>query len=520
MGRPNFVSRVFASLRAAADALSGRLVRPTRQDFTRRTQVSTVTTSTITSALTSAAAGDLKALGGIYDLVPATDSHIRGVRRQLIAGVTSLPAEVIPVDDTPEAQQVADLVRAAVDAPDSSMRDALTGIVEGDLRGVSLTEILWNDPGAQPRRWIGFRIVPQQRLRYDMDTGAVKVCIEPNDITGHPLSEFPGKFICTVVDRDVPDFSLRGVYRSILGEWFGRLNVGGWELQCIERHGMPIPIGKYAREDDRHVLEEAFAAFGSAGSLVVSDGTSVEMQQTAVSTTGSLVHETYLEKSAQRISVAFLGSQQTVTVGTDQGSKASAGVSQLVRRDVLFALWQLISETIRRDLFVPFVRMNLGEQYVRYVPQYVPQFDDAVDMATTAAALLTITRDLGLQVGETYARELLSVPAPAEGEAILAPAPAAPAVNPFASFGAGVTQTAAREEPPKPASPPRDAGAEITDPIASLLDGLGDDGDLATFAAALDKLPPAEVPVLGDKLSAALADAYLGSRHEVREARK
>lgn len=514
MGRSVFASR----LRAAYDALTGRLVKSDRRDHRPRVTVGAVTGARITTALSDASNGDLRAIGSIYDLVPAIDSHIRGVRRQLLAGITSVPAEVVAVDDSPEAQQAADLCRAAVDSPDSSMRDALTGIVEGDLRGVSLTEIIWQEVGATPRRWTGFRVVPQQRVRYDQETGAVRVALKPDDLTGVPVSQFPGKFLETVVDRDVPDFALRGVFRSILGEWFGRMNVGGWEMQAIERNGMPIPVGKYAREGDREILEGAFAAFGAAGSLVVSDGASVELLQNAVSTTGSLVHETYLEKSAQRISVALLGSQQTVTVGTDQGSKASAAVSALVRKDILYGLWQLISEVIRRDLFTPFVRMNLGEAYVQYVPQYVPQFDDPVDMATTATALLTVTRDLGLDVGKTWAYETLSIPAPADGEEILSPAPvAAPAANPFASFGA---QTAAREEPPKPAKPPRDAGAEITDPIAALLDGLGDDGSLESFQRALDGLKPVDVPVLGDKLSAALADAYLGSKHEVRKARE
>lgn len=513
MGTSIFASR----LRAALDALSGRLITPSRPDFRPRTSVAAITAAQITSALSQADNGDLRQIAAVYDLIPATDSHVRGVRRQLIAGVQSLPAEVIPVDETPEALRVADAVRAAVDSPDSAIRDAIGGIVEGDLRGVSLVEIMWNDPAAVERRWVGFRVVPQQRLRYDLDTGAIRVALDPNDAKGVPLSEFPGKFLVTVVDKDVPTFSLRGVYRSILGDWFGRLNVGQWEQQAIERFGMPVPVGKYGREQDRQVLESAFAEFGSAGSLVVSEGTSVEFASTAVPTSGALVHETYLEKSAQRISVALLGSQQTATVGTDQGSKASAAVHEMVRRDVLYGLWQLISDVIRRDLFVPFVRMNLGEAYVKYTPQYVPQFDDAVDMATTAAALLTITRDLGLTVGEGYARELLSVPAPANGEAVLAPAPAAPAANPFASFGA---QTAAREEPPKPAKPPRAAGAEITDPIAALLDGLEDDADLRAFASQLDKLEPADVPQLGDQLSAALADAYLGSKHEVRKARE
>jgi phage gp29-like protein len=609
MGRPNFFVRVAASLRAAADALSGRLIRPTRQDYSRRTQLSTVTASSITAALSSAAGGDLRALGSIYDLLPATDSHIRGVRRQLIAGVTSLPAEIVPVDDSSEAQRAADLCRAAVDRPDSGMRDAIIGIIEGDLRGASLTEILWNDPGSTPRRWIGFRVVPQQRLRYDMETGSVRVAVDPGDAKGVALADYPDKFLCTVVDRDVPDFSLRGVYRSILAEWFGRMNVGQWEMQSIERFGMPVPVGKYNRDEDRQVLESAFADFGSAGSLVVSEGTSVEFVSTSVPTSGALIHETFLEKSAQRISVAFLGSQQTATVGTDQGSKASAAVSQLVRKDVIWALWQLISETIRRDLLMSLVRLNLGESYVRYTPQYVPQFDDAVDMAATAAALLTITRDLGLSVGESYARELLSVPAPADGEDTVEPAPLAnadpfglgalpspgvkvdapldPAVAPEADVqslarnGAQMTSRhglfqsvadgtlpaesviqlimlsiptideakarrlvapaqnftpetpsvpaaasarrrsqLAAETPEPPAKPPRDAGAEITDPIAALLEDLGDDGDLASFGMALDKLPEPAIPLLGDKLSAALADAYLGSKHEVRKARE
>lgn len=605
MGRPTF----FARIRAAVDALSGRLIRPSRQDFQRRTSVATVTAAGITSALSSAANGDLRNLGSIYDLLPATDSHLRGVRRQLVAGVTSIPAEIVPVDESPEAVRVAEYVRAATDSPNSAMRDAITGIVEGDLRGASLTEIIWDEPGAPVRKWIGFRLVPQQRLRYDLETGALKVALKPEDSQGQSIAQFPGKFLVTVVDRDVPDFSLRGVYRSVLGEWFGRLNVSQWETQAIERFGMPVPIGKYAREDDRAVLEGAFADFGSAGSLVVSEGTSVEFASTSVPTSGALVHETYLEKSAQRISVALIGSQQTATVGTDQGSKASAQVHGQIRRDVIYALWQMISEVIRRDLFVPFIRLNLGDSYVKYAPQYVPQFDDPVDMAATAAALLTVTRDLGLTVGEGYARELLSVPAPAEGEDVLSPVPLAPA-DPFgfgSSFGPSALEPAdtptptgvptvdvqtqalngaqmaslqaliqsvadgllpdesvvqlillsiptideatarrlvapanefiqtpsapapatarrrshlAAEKPEQPAKPPRDAGAEITDPIAALLDSLEDDADLKSFGASLDKLGPADVPLLGDKLAATLADAYLGGKADVRKARE
>jgi len=403
-------------IRAVADALSTRQIRRTTWD-TRRTTIDSITPATISGALSSAANGDMRSLADVYDLMPATDSHLRGVRRQLKAGVVAMPWELAAADDSPDAARALELVKAAVENPGVPFAPLLEALIEGELRGLGAVEILWPEPAGGLRVWSGFAAVPMQRLRLDRDTGAMRVIVDPSKPLGEPVASFPrGKFATIIADGDVPDFSARGTYRAILQDWYGRLNARYWLLQTLERFGMPVPVGHYRSDTDRQILEAAFASFGAAGSLIVSEGTTVDLSSLPAQT--KLLHEDYLEASARRISVALLGAEQTATVGTDQGSKASAGVHAMVRKDVLYALWQRIGDVVRRDVFVPYLELNAGPAIGQKAPLIAPQFDDPADMATTAAAIQVLV-DLGLPIGVNYVRETLGVPEPEKGEARL-----------------------------------------------------------------------------------------------------
>jgi hypothetical protein len=423
-----------AAVRTFIDNLRGRFITRTLFDA-RRLTLASVTVEYVAGALAQCQSGFMRAIADIYDMVPATDPHILGVRRQLRAGVQGLETEPVAISDDPKAKLMAEACKVAMERPGASWTVLPAGILEGYLRGASLTEVMWEDPPVQvpgaPKAlhyWCGFSIVPQQRLRYDQNTGALLLITDPavpNE--AKPISAFPpGKFVRCQVDEDIPDFSLRGTWRSILSDWLGRMNVGRWEQFAIERYGMPIPVGKYATPDGQEALKAAMQDFGAAGMLILDSNSSVEW---GASTTKELIHETYLEKSAERISVALLGASQTATIGKQAGSLASARVHEGIRRDILFAIAELVAECIRRDLFIPFIRENFGEDYVRFAPILKAQFDEPLDLLTTAQAWAVLAPMLG--IGEGYARDLTGIPAPGPGEATLT-APAKPALPPGA----------------------------------------------------------------------------------------
>jgi hypothetical protein len=519
-----------ASIRTFIDNLRGRFISRTVFDA-RRLTLASVTVEYVASALSQCQAGYMRQLADIYDMVPATDPHILGVRRQLRAGVQGLETEPVAVSDDPKAKLMADACKVAMERPGASWTVLPAGILEGYLRGASLTEVMWEDlkkdaqgkdilpSPTSPHYWKGFSIVPQQRLRYDQNTGELLLITNPalpNDAP--PVSTFPpGKFVRCQVDEDLPDFSLRGTWRAVLSDWMGRMNVSRWEQFAIERYGMPIPVGKYATQDGKDALVETMQDFGAAGMLIVDQNSSIEWGS---STTKDLIHETYLEKSAERISVALLGASQTATIGKQAGSLASARVHEGIRRDILFAIAELVAECIRRDLFIPFIRENFGEEYVQYTPILKAQFDEPLDLKTTAEAWAVLSPMLAIP--ESYARDLTGIPAPtmgADGElesTLSAPAkPSLPpgALAPVAQFPAPkAVAAAAVVKVHVPETPPA-FGQDVFTPYKKLVDSATSTADLQS------KLKHAPIPTFDKSADLLAAEMFKQTMEAMQKAR-
>jgi phage gp29-like protein len=507
---------VFArAFRAAADAFSGKWIKRTIYD-TRRLTLSSVTVDKITSALSDCQTGYMRQIADIYDMMPATDPHVLGVRRQLRAGVQGLEMEPVEISEDPLAITAAEECATAMDRPGSCWSDLVNGILEGYLRGASMVEVVWEDPvPGQVRYWKSFSLVPQQRLMYERNTGELMLITDASKpLEGILISKLPhGKFVRCQVDGDIPDFSLRGTYRAVLSDWYGRQNVSKWEQMAIERYGMPIPVGKYATDAGRQSLNAAMEDFGAAGMFIIDENSSVDW---GLNSFKELIHETYLEKSAERISIAFLGATQTATIAQDAGSKASAGEHQDIRRDILFSIAELIGEVVRRDLFTAFLWHNrdlFGAGIEKFAPRLRAQFDEPIDLKTTAEAWAILSEML--PIPEAYARELTGIPAPNAGEATLS-APAKP--QPFGApgisrpaaplqFPAPKAVAAARErvKVPIPATP-AEFGKEITDGLGKLVKSG------KTLEEIQNKVRRAPVPGLdksADLLAAEMLDAQM-----------
>jgi phage gp29-like protein len=499
------IARFRASTRAAwrafADIFSGQIVRRSR--LARfASPLSTITPQAIANALLQASSvGDLTYIGDIHDKMPATDSHLRGVRDQLRAGVAGITMGVVPIDKSAEAQKVADLVRLAEERPGINNRTFVDGVIEGRLRGAAVVEVYWEDPGVGFRFWKGFGVVPEQELRYDINSGQVLLVADPlKSFRGLPLSAFPaGKFIRIQVDEEVPDFSMRGVYRSLIADWNGRLDVKQWELTHLERYGMPIPVGKAATAEARKTLTDAAGSFGAAGMLIVDSESSVEMASQQVATSGNIVHEVYLAASAERISLALLGATQTATIAKDAGSKQSADTHAGIRRDILFAITDQIAECKRRDLWIPFVRMNLGEQYVKFTPKCVAEFDEPIDLKTTAEAWDILINRIGLPISKSYAYGQTGIEEVGPEDELLKGAPPAPApLNPFGQPAPMPPALPAASDPllppPLPFMPkPKQITAATTSPVST-----GPERQAVSGAQ--------NVPVMPDGFGAEIAD--------------
>ena len=561
-------------INAAWSALLGRVYRRTGTDSAGPVTLNYVNEAAAASALGASAQGQNRSIADIYDLMPATDLHIRGVRRQLLFRFMSIPFSVVAGDDKPASDEAAKACRDVVEGGHRFKR-VLAAIVEADLRGVSLVEQVYptDDVESGPRLPVDFVPVLHQSIVLDPKTGAISVVLNETNANGTPISTWAkGKWIAITSGQETANFALRGAFRAVLGEWLGRMKAQGWELTALERFGMPIAVGKAATDTDEATLRTAFSNFGAAGNLIISSGAEVALQSAGVSASGQIPHETYLAASAQRISVGILGAEQSVTVGKDQGSQASAKSQVATTQDVLWGLWETATEVIERDVFAPITEYNFPGAAC---PKLVPNFDETLDLLQAAQGLTELGRLFDVPV--SWGRELTGAPEPEGGEEILrivevAPPPGsssapglpgdalspAPDVQAQALNGAQMAglqaivqavadglmpeesalalvrvsiPTMSQEEAwalispaakfkPTPAAPaamraaretaaPEGVGAELTDPLFEEVMGVETDDDLRALATALNSREPGRAAKLEDALAGEILNRFL-----------
>lgn len=389
-----------------------------------------VSLSSIQAALYQAWIGYMSPLGDIYDLMLASNPIVRGIVRQLKAGVKRVPLQTVPISDDAMAVTIADDVRKQFTNPECPIENCIDAIIECELRGGGLIEVLWKLGADGVWRWTDFVLVPQQRVRFDGSTGEVGFAETVFAMGGRPVSAYPrGTFIAITPDENVPDFSKRGTYRVILSDWFAMQSAAAWWHQDLEFIGSPIVVATYDTNEDMDLLNSAFEEMGSSGRLALRKGATFDLKerQSARGNFGHPHHEFETTRTG-RIAIALLGATQTVTVDPAAGSQQSAGVMSGVREDVLTSHWQTILSALRRDLAQVFVALNYGVENVNLTPSLVVDLDTAVDASTLLTAFAQAVA-LGIPVGKSFARKALKWPEPSKDEETLALAAPAGQVN-------------------------------------------------------------------------------------------
>jgi phage gp29-like protein len=185
-----------------------------------------------------------------------------------------------------------------------------------------------------------------------------------------------------------------------------------------------------------------------------------------------------------------------------------------VRQDICRADALQFDQTVNRDLVIPYVTFNFGEQaaYPRVKTKLVESKN--VQMIIEAVSKLV---PLGARISQTEMLTLLGLGVPAEDDEVLEqpPNPAAGmmelnAAGPLVSLNA--EEPAADVSEPEPPDPGEEEGGfiAITDEIAEVLDKALDKAtDFKSFQKELEKLA-AEWPA--DKIAELLAAATFKAR--------
>lgn len=147
-----------------------------------------------------------------------------------------------------------------------------------------------------------------------------------------------------------------GSMRALLFWWLFATMDRDWWARFLDRFGAPFLIGRYPESDDgaRWSLQDAFSAATRLFGIVVSNETSVEMQQANASGTGD-AFEVFHSTANREISKLIIGQTssaeiQTSGLGDSQGA-AQAGVREDIRKYDAYVLAHMVKTQILMPLW-------------------------------------------------------------------------------------------------------------------------------------------------------------------------
>ncbi len=343
-----------------------------------------------------------------------------------------------------EADEAAEYVRDVLGAMDcfgGFLRHGATAIG----RNLAVSEIVWD--GIRPVDLIP--VAPQRLVMDPSIPGLVRVRTRDH-ATGYPA--LPPDFIV-----HIPHGSPMQPFRSAplltqAREWLMKQIAKADWSKYVNLFGMPIRWAVYepgATDEEKTKLLRLLETMGRLSYGAFSKGVDLQMKES--SQRGTSPHRDLVEWVSKEQAKLMLGGNLTSDTTGGTGTYAAGAVQDEVREDLRDDDIMAEAETIRTQLIAPMVYFK----FWRHMP--LPTFQrvkpEAVDRLQIAQ-LIQQAQSIGLAVGEDYARGVLGIPPPADGEQTLEGKPAAP------SFAGPIIDVPPREE--KKADP-KPAGEEETE---------------------------------------------------------
>jgi phage gp29-like protein len=324
------------------------------------------------------------------------------------------------------------------------MRGAWQSLLTSTYHGRSAVEVVYARDGRYmlPRHL--YAIHPR-RLAWSNEARDWRLYLYDATVALTPFSQFPGVplddaaafprgKLLVQTTRSFGTYPTReGLGRALV--WysaFKRWSVRDW-LAFAEWSGRGMRVGKYAtgrdpknparaNAEDVDALQEALEAMSSTVTTVIPDVTDL----TVIEAKDNSVHAELIKLCNGEMSKCVLGGTLTSDPG-DKGARSLGEVHLRAMYQLLASDAQGLADTIRRDLFAPLVRLNLGDSAP--VPTIMFAVEPPED-AKSRAERLSMYMDRGLTVPASWVRDQEGVPDPVDGEPVVGkvqPALATPA---------------------------------------------------------------------------------------------
>ena len=316
-----------------------------------------LTADRMMAIVSAAEAGDTRELFALYRDVIAADTHIISEFGKRKAAILGDVASVTPYDKKVEDDHgTKDACQLLVDT--EPFYTMLEWLLNATLYPVAVVEKVYR-PYTE-----GFmleKVVPVPYQLLDYSGGTLRIFdVDPE--SGRTLQTShepdPARYI---VHRGhalpIPD-QWGGPMRAVLFWWLLRTMSRQWWANFIERFGIPFLMGKYANDEGRRILTQAFQLAVRLGGLVLSKDTEAQLIQAGTGDT-TQSHERFIQTCNDEISKLIVGQVLSAqSKGTGELGGGTAGLQGQVRDDLRLMDAKLLGNTIRAKLFTQFLAVN------------------------------------------------------------------------------------------------------------------------------------------------------------------
>lgn len=391
-----------------------------------------MTVATVTSAMRNCEYGDRESWVDLLSELLEGDPNTHAVLKKCYSAISSKGWALVPkrFDDSEAENENARIVAEDVTARIAAVPNWSSRVYQlcwGHFSGAAAHEIMW----AANDGWsiLELRCVPSRRLQYDQHFDLYAT--DGNYATsGLYLNSLPGKFITfePCVTGDVP--TREGVGR-VVAYWMAFKRWASRDLlSYIERFGKPMPVCTYktgretADEDDVALAQSIVQDIGRGtqpGAYLPDTLTlTFPSSQSAGGSGGAdkTIHSAFIDKCNNEITIGVLGNTLTTSVGSSGGNRALGQVHENEEQYLIESIASQVDECITRYIVFWLVKLNFGDDALKYLPQYRTAIEPEIDMKP-AADVLRILVESGLQVAAADVYERFGWRRPNNGEPVL-----------------------------------------------------------------------------------------------------
>jgi phage gp29-like protein len=398
-----------------------------RSDYDIDLRARRATPERMGTLLRAADAGDISAQFEIFEEIERDSyvSRLYGKRRRIVTGSKFL---ISPPVETPEATRASDLCNLLVHGAEAEegiceFDEAIFNLSDGIGKAFAVGQTVWEvrDGLYRPtriNRWPQREfILGKVGAIFEQDEDELFVRAIEEMGTGISLENFPdGTWIVHRSKAASVPLARAALFRTIAWPWlFKHFGWRDWSI-FLERYGVPPRKGTYplnATDPEKSALLAALRDFGKDHSMIVPEGSTVEIFDKTMSSGASAPHPLLIDAANQEISVAISGSTMSVNQG-DRGARSAKEAYASEEWDQAESDARSLANTLRSQLLRPIVRLNMPEGTP--VPKCEFVLDEDEDLYVRAQTDDILVNKVKLPLARSYFYQHYNRPEPAEGE--------------------------------------------------------------------------------------------------------